>query len=125
MDLVTVHETAAMLRLNPKTIRRYIQSGRLPAVRVGRRVRIERQAVEALATPVVDKQEAETPETDPVYTDLASIKPLTQEEIAERMEAIAALDEIRARIRARNGGKPLSPSWPIIREARKERSKQL
>jgi len=36
MDLLTVHETAAMLKVNPDTVRRYITSGRLPAVRIGR-----------------------------------------------------------------------------------------
>jgi len=52
MDLLTVRETAAMLKVNPMTIRRYIRAGRLPAVRVGRQIRIERAAAEALAEPV-------------------------------------------------------------------------
>ena len=51
MDLLTVQETAVLLKLNPKTVRNYIASGRLAARRVGRRVRIERTAAEALAVP--------------------------------------------------------------------------
>jgi len=52
MDLITIPETAAMLKVNPMTIRRYILSGRLAAVRVGRQLRVEKAAAEALATPV-------------------------------------------------------------------------
>jgi excisionase family DNA binding protein len=36
----------------PITIRRYIAAGRLPAVRVGRGVRVEREAVERFVEPV-------------------------------------------------------------------------
>lgn len=51
MDLLTVREAAAMLRVSQVTLRRYVASGRLPAVRVGRNVRIERTAAEDLAEP--------------------------------------------------------------------------
>jgi excisionase family DNA binding protein len=33
--LLTINEVAAHLRLNPKTIRRWIQSGKLPAIWLG------------------------------------------------------------------------------------------
>lgn len=52
MELLTVQETAQMLKVAPITIRRYIQSGRLPAVKVGRGVRLQREAVEAFLTPI-------------------------------------------------------------------------
>ena len=52
MELLTVEETAKMLKVAPITVRRYIQSGRLPAVKVGRGVRLRREAVEALLTPI-------------------------------------------------------------------------
>ena len=51
MDLLTVREAAAMLRVSQVTLRRYVASGKLPAVRVGRNVRIERSAAEGLAEP--------------------------------------------------------------------------
>ncbi len=52
MDLLTVKETAALLKVSPLTVRRYIAGGRLPAVRMGRRLRIERRAVARLLAPV-------------------------------------------------------------------------
>ncbi|HET9102483.1 MAG TPA: helix-turn-helix domain-containing protein [Solirubrobacteraceae bacterium] len=39
---MTVAEVAETLRLNQQTIRNWIDQGRLPALRVGRRVRIRR-----------------------------------------------------------------------------------
>ena len=52
MDLLTIVETARELKVAPITIRRYIDSGRLPAVRVGRAVRVRREAVERFVTDV-------------------------------------------------------------------------
>ena len=52
MELLTVDETARILRVNPITVRRYISSGRLGAVRVGRRVRVPRDSLEKFARPV-------------------------------------------------------------------------
>ena len=52
MEFFTIQETAAMLKVSPMTIRRYIASGKLPAVRVGRRVRIRPEAIEQLVEPV-------------------------------------------------------------------------
>ena len=53
MDLLTVREAAAMLRVSQVTLRRYVASGKLPAVRVGRNVRIERAAAEGIATAAI------------------------------------------------------------------------
>lgn len=52
MELLTVQETAAMLKVAPITVRRYIASGRLAAVKIGRGVRVRREAIEGLLTPV-------------------------------------------------------------------------
>src|ERR1700730_1815404 len=52
MELLTVQETARLLRVTPITVRRYISQGRLPAVKVGGGVRISKQAVEHLPDPV-------------------------------------------------------------------------
>ena len=41
-SLLTVAEVAEMLRLNQQTVRNWIDAGTLPAIRVGRRVRIKR-----------------------------------------------------------------------------------
>ncbi|MBA2277078.1 MAG: helix-turn-helix domain-containing protein [Chloroflexia bacterium] len=65
MDLLTVKETAALLKVSPLTVRRYIAAGRLSAVRFGRRIRVQREAVEGLIEPV-------TPTRD--YFGLSSLK---------------------------------------------------
>lgn len=41
-SFLTVAEVAEMLRLNQQTVRNWIDAGTLPAIRVGRRVRIKR-----------------------------------------------------------------------------------
>jgi excisionase family DNA binding protein len=41
-EFLTVAEVATILRLNEQTIRNWIDQGQLPAVRIGRRIRITR-----------------------------------------------------------------------------------
>lgn len=60
MELLTVHEAAALLKLNSMTIRRYIATGKLRAVRIGRSIRIRRDALDDLATPVHPTQHEES-----------------------------------------------------------------
>ena len=42
----TVQELAELLKLNPQAVRNWIDQGSLPALRIGRRVRIKREVVE-------------------------------------------------------------------------------
>lgn len=56
MELLTIQETAKELRVAPITIRRYIDAGKLPAVRVGKGVRIRKEVVEQFVTAVEPKQ---------------------------------------------------------------------
>ena len=49
-EFLTVAEVARILRLNQQTVRNWTDQGSLPALRVGRRVRIRRQDVQALET---------------------------------------------------------------------------
>ena len=56
MELLTIKETAQMLKVNPITIRRYIEDGRLPAVRVGRGVRVRKEAVDHFVEEVVPQR---------------------------------------------------------------------
>jgi excisionase family DNA binding protein len=46
-SLYSVREVAGQLGVHPETIRRLIHEGRLDAVRVGRVLRVHRQAVDA------------------------------------------------------------------------------
>ena len=82
MDLLTVKETAAMLRVSPVTIRRHIASGRLPAVRIGRAIRIEREEVATLAKPV-----------DPDLERLANAKSITWDDPLWNIVGIATSAE--------------------------------
>ena len=45
-SFLTVAEVAAILKLNQQTVRNWIDQGKLPAIRVGRRVRIKRSDFE-------------------------------------------------------------------------------
>ena len=50
-DIVTVARIAEILRLNQQTVRNWIDQGSLPAIRVGRRVRVRWGDVEAMMKP--------------------------------------------------------------------------
>lgn len=71
MEFFTIQETAAMLKVSPMTIRRYIASGKLPVVRVGRRVRIRPEAIEQFVEPVESGASETAPEDieDGIYED--------------------------------------------------------
>jgi excisionase family DNA binding protein len=56
VELLTVSEVAKRLRLHEMTVRRHIKSGRLRAVRVGRRIRILDQDVERILEPEPAKE---------------------------------------------------------------------
>ncbi len=47
-ELLTVAEVAEQLKLNPQTIRNWIDADKLSAVRIGRRVRVKRVDLEAM-----------------------------------------------------------------------------
>lgn len=50
---LTVREVSALLKVQPKTIYRWIERGRIPAdavVRFGRTIRLKREAVDQLLT---------------------------------------------------------------------------
>jgi excisionase family DNA binding protein len=50
-EFMTVAEVAATLKLNQQTVRNWIDAGRLPALRLGRRVRIKRSDFDAIVDP--------------------------------------------------------------------------
>lgn len=56
MNLKTVNETAAILRLSPITIRAWIAVGKLRAIRIGpRSIRIAATEIEGIAQPAVQR----------------------------------------------------------------------
>lgn len=50
-DLLTVAEVAAALRLHTDTVYDHVTAGRLPAVRLGKRIHIPRSAITPTRTP--------------------------------------------------------------------------
>lgn len=48
LQLISIKKTADLLQVNPRTIRRLIDAGKLPSVRVGRAIRIRRIDLEQL-----------------------------------------------------------------------------
>lgn len=50
IEVFTVKETACLLKTSQQQIRRMIQSGELPAVKVGREWRILRESISSLLT---------------------------------------------------------------------------
>jgi excisionase family DNA binding protein len=58
VELLTVDETARLLRVAPITVRRYIVDGRLSAVRVGRSVRVDKDSIGSLLRPVAPRKAA-------------------------------------------------------------------
>jgi excisionase family DNA binding protein len=119
LDLLTLKEAATLLKVSVVTLRRWIKQGRLPAYHVGpRKVRINRSDLSKAFTPAYREEVSAVPEK-------ITIRPLTDAEVAEQLQAIAESEAFLARMRAKRGGKPLASSVPLIRQSREERSKQL
>jgi excisionase family DNA binding protein len=123
-DLITVAEAARLLRVSAVTVQRWLRQGRLPAYHVGpSAVRIRRADLAQVITPLT---RAAPPAAPPdVGTDEGPIPPVDDETLARRRAALAAAAELRAAILARRGGVPFDETWPMIRAAREERSRQL
>lgn len=47
---LTVHQAASMLQLDPQAVYRAVRSGQIPHLRIGRRIRISRAALDELLT---------------------------------------------------------------------------
>jgi len=124
-DFCTVAEAAAMLGVSASTVWRWVDSGKLPAFRVGpKAIRIKRGDVEAAVRP--HRAEAARGGMTRVYTDIKeALRPMTAEEKARALAWLGRADKLRAEIRARRKGVPLPDSTEIIREAREERSRRL
>ena len=58
-ELLSIQEVAQITGLHEITIRRYVRSGELEAVRIGRRIRVRREAVDKLMKPMRPESEPE------------------------------------------------------------------
>ncbi|MGH2584581.1 MAG: helix-turn-helix domain-containing protein [Dehalococcoidia bacterium] len=119
-DLLTVAEAARLLRVSRVTMRRWLKQGRLPSYRVGpRSVRVRREDLEKVLTPAQQEEGATASGAGTPW-----VRRLTEEEKRRALEAVEASRALIADMRTRRGGRPMAESWPMIREAREERSKQ-
>lgn len=72
-SFLTVAEVAELLRLNQQTVRNWIDAGTLPAVRVGRRVRIKRSDLNRIVEAGYQGSQASaSPISSPSATDFWS-----------------------------------------------------
>ncbi len=95
MDLLTVQETAALIKVSPGTVLRHVAAGRLPAVRVGRLIRIRREAVEDLLEPVAPASWEPTTADDPLWSIVGIVSTDEPTEIARYKDECIA-DAIEA-----------------------------
>ncbi len=59
-ELLSIQEVARITGLHEVTIRRYIRSGKLEAVRIGRRIRVRREALDRMMQPMHPQSEPES-----------------------------------------------------------------
>jgi excisionase family DNA binding protein len=120
---LTVAEAAALLRVAPSTIRRWIRQGDLPAYRLGRRrVALRPADLSGLIAPARPHPEPMREEAD---IERITNRKLTPEQIRQGIEAMERLQQLSDEIYARRGGKPFRSSVEIIHEMRDERDRQL
>jgi excisionase family DNA binding protein len=99
-EYLTVREVAAIYRVNEITVRRHIRSGKLRAIKVGGRVRVEKSDVEQLAKPAVPSYKMSIPRHTPSAEDLQKRRGLAERSRALR-EKIGPIDlDLTAVIRA-------------------------
>lgn len=117
-EWLSVAEAASELGVSEETLERKIRLALLPAFRVKGKVRILRKDVEAARKPP-----ERTYEWAPL--DLTTIRPLTPEQAEQALEWMRETKAFSDEVVARRGGKPFSSSVPLIRAARRLRSRQL
>ena len=75
-SFLTVAEVAETLKLNQQTVRNWIDQGFLPALRVGRRVRIKRSDFERLLEQGYTRREATDDDAGPSAEDFWGGEPV-------------------------------------------------
>lgn len=126
-DFYSISQAARYLGVNPSTIWRWIEAERLQAYRVGpRTIRIKKDDLDQIIRPTAAaKRKEETMNEFASSSASLAIRPLSDKEREHGLQVLRAARQLRRRICERRGGKMLSSSWELIREAREERAKQL
>lgn len=103
-EYLTVREVAAIYKVNEITVRRHIRSGKLRAVKIGGRVRVEKEEVEHFATPATLPYKISVPRHAPTAQDLEKRRILAERSDKLR-EQIGRIDiDMTAVIRAARDG---------------------
>src|SRR5581483_11075504 len=119
-DYVTVPEGAALLGVSRSTLRRWIEQGRLPARRFGRRrVLIKRHDLARLLAPAPGAVASRTRKQERERLG----RPLAPPEQQAALAALAAARQLRAELLAWRGGVPFPDSVELIRAMRQKRTR--
>ncbi len=93
-ELLSIQEVAQITGLHEITIRRYVRSGELEAVRIGRRIRVRREAVDKLMKPM-----RPDPEPEPALQSEPSLKEgAAAYEVMSQRQAVETIPEVVGRI---------------------------
>jgi excisionase family DNA binding protein len=139
MDLLTVPEAAALLRVATITVRRRIADGSIKAVRVGKGLRIPREALERFIEPVGPDDPLRVAEPPaPAYgtstqeavylSDILTARQAMKLTPEEKQRATQAIEEARQALEEEHkqrGGKPWPSSWRVINRERDKRTRHL
>ena len=121
---ITVAEAAQLLKVSRSTLWRWIDQRKLPAYRFGqRRVLIRQDDLRRLITPARGEKGGGMTEIEKERERLS--RPLSTEEQRKALAALEAAEQFSAELRKRQGGQLFSDSAEIVREMRKERTREL
>ncbi len=123
-DYLTVTEAAALLRVAPSTIRRWIREGDLPAYRLGRRVALRRHDLSLLVKPV-RTDEALSRDTADDESERIKSRKLTSEEVERGLAAMDRAERHAKELLTARGGELFPDSAEVIHRMRQERTRQL
>jgi excisionase family DNA binding protein len=127
MDLLTIAETARLLKVNPMTVRRYIKSGRLPAVRFGRRVRVRKESLDHRLRPVTPREGDAAREGGGRMREIErpAVPRLTDEKQRGVLGAIEQAKRERAELAATYREVPVPSTLELLDEAREQRAREF
>lgn len=112
-EFCTLSEAARILHVSKPTVWRWMQSGKLPAVRVGgRAIRVRQRDLTALVRPLQPGDQVKAGAN-------GDERPRGEAAI----QAVSELERGQEEILRRRGGKRLSSSVETIRAAREERAR--
>lgn len=101
-ELFTADEVAERLGLHVRTVRNYIRDGQLAAVRIGKRYRITREALEAFTgAPATDPEPVRRHRHVEVSSvvEIDAVGPTTAHRVATLLTAAVNGDQARVRIK--------------------------